>query len=400
MGAYMRFFSLLFVLGLQAAPAFAGGMISSGGDLLRDAHNPWWVKNTKIVRYCIEIDQSSISGPREQVEALVNQAFEYWKAEFARRLKMVAGKDNFNQVFNHIGVGTQQFIKTACNGAEGLRIQFGYGTLTAAQRELIPDLRSHLGLTVRTKYDEAQLKGSGFIYLASDQGANSYRGGPEMIERPWQYEFFLYAAIVHELGHVFGIPHIGEPYVSLMSEQFLETMLNKSFAETLKEIKVSGYPPLPYLFFPSNYFVHCSSAGFSPNVMSYFSLPAGTRCLHFGIDGDNKQIYVSASATPTSYAMIVGRFAQLDLEAEASIACTLYLTERQNVFPLSTQPFNVISGPLFIRKKGSATYFPLSGAPRVMHIDLNPRSSFSFVGLNNNRLETILSAPIQTIPHF
>ncbi|MEQ1877820.1 MAG: hypothetical protein ABL958_14350, partial [Bdellovibrionia bacterium] len=72
-----------------ASTLFAdGGMVSSGGDLLRDSHNPWWLGNTPIVRYCIEIDQPTVSASPQKIEEMVTRALEFWKTEFNRKLKI------------------------------------------------------------------------------------------------------------------------------------------------------------------------------------------------------------------------------------------------------------------------------------------------------------------------
>ena len=84
--------------------------------------------------------------------------------------------------------------------------------------------------------------------------------------------FSLYLAIVHELGHVFGIPHIGETY-SLMSERFIEFILNRAVAEPLKVWKVAGYTPVPFFFFPANYFVNCTKTGFAPSATKFLGIP-------------------------------------------------------------------------------------------------------------------------------
>src|SRR4051794_30919586 len=65
------------------APAPRGAWVSSGGELFKDANNPWFVKNTTTVHYCVNIDESSFSATREEAEVLVRKAIQYWKKEFA-----------------------------------------------------------------------------------------------------------------------------------------------------------------------------------------------------------------------------------------------------------------------------------------------------------------------------
>jgi hypothetical protein len=393
----MRVLSILMISFAQLA--HAGGMVTSGGDLLRNARNPWWVKNTASVNYCIEIDKKTISATEDAINDLVARALEYWKTEFARKLKLVKNKDVLNQYLNQIGVGIQDFKKINCNGSEDLRFKFGYGTLTPEQVAYMADIRSHVSAAVRTDYDDIHLKGKGFVYIASDIGPHSYAGGADLIQKPWQYDFFLYLAIVHELGHVFGLPHIGETY-TLMSEGFLEYILNEAVAESVKSIPVRGVTLIPFFFFPASYFVTCSKSGFPASAVNYFNIPAGTTCMHFVIDADNKQLLMYASPGTAFYpSTYLGGIRDLELDADFTIGITLFLTDAQTVFPKPPTPFHFMMGPMFVDKNGPANFYPLLGLARPLFVDLNSRS-FALVGTAGTKLEAMLKGRTEIIPHY
>jgi hypothetical protein len=383
---------------LLAPPALAGGMVSSGGQLLRDANNPWWVRNTAQVRYCVEVDRKSISAAPARVEELVAEALRFWRGEFTRTLKMVNQKAALNARFNEAGVGIQEFRRTECTGAEDLRFQLGYDTLTAEQREFIPDLSSHVSAAVRTGYDVARLRARGFVYVASDLGPYKFVAGPETVSTPWKHDILLYLALVHELGHVFGLPHIGETY-SLMSAQFLEMALSKPVAHSIQDLPVLGVPKGSFFFFPSNYFAHCSRDGFPERTAAFLELPPETRCLHFVVDGDEKRILVFAApgiGAPKAY---VGGIAELDLDAAVSLGITVYLSQKQAVF--APEPFlpRVAAGPMFVAKRGPGTFFPAAGAAKAVHVDLSSRA-FNLASVLDGSIRTVLSAPVDVVPHY
>lgn len=185
---------------LIAAPS-RGGWVSGGGDLIRDSQNPWFLHNTKEVEYCIEVDEAKFSAPRKVVEAKVEEALNFWKEDFRKAWTEDAPIK--------VSIATQDFIYGECKPETPLRFQFG--SLTEEQKEGIGDHERYVSLAVRTEYDPKNLRGKGFIYLAPDKGTSrpSRLNGPG---EPWKKggSYVLYWVLVHELGHVFGIPHKAE----------------------------------------------------------------------------------------------------------------------------------------------------------------------------------------------
>ena len=72
---------LLFLLLSMSQKSFSGGWTSSGGDLLHYSLNPWFVGNS-VVRYCVEIDESSFSLSKDHIKRMVAKAFEQWSLDF------------------------------------------------------------------------------------------------------------------------------------------------------------------------------------------------------------------------------------------------------------------------------------------------------------------------------
>lgn len=162
------------------------GWTSSGGELANDSRNPWWLENTPTVNYCIEVDTETSNASVERVDAAFQTAVAYWKREFTYGIG--------------VRVATQTFVRRSCDVSTiDLKIQVGAGTLDMLQRAFLGEQITNLvGISVRTSYDRANLRGRGFLYLRSDVDRQ---------DRPWSSTNRLNYALIHELGHIFGIPH-------------------------------------------------------------------------------------------------------------------------------------------------------------------------------------------------
>lgn len=186
---------------LSPFSCFAGWVSSGGGSLVSDSGNPWWVQNTKIVRYCIEIDTTSISAGRSAIEEAVIHGLNYWKteAEFVRQ--------SFPSTAQ---VANQEFRRQECSEDTELKIQFGSGTLSPQQVQYFGyRLPRIIGEAVRTEYDLVRLAGKGFVYFASDVGIHSNG------KKAWSSVALLKRMVIHELGHIFGLAHLDN---SIMAE--------------------------------------------------------------------------------------------------------------------------------------------------------------------------------------
>lgn len=194
-----KYIILTFAGILLSGQVLCNGWVSSGGDLVKDQNNPWWIANTPKVPYCIAHDSESFSASIETVTTMVQKAIQYWKDSFQHNTIV------FEHDF-HFKLATQDFQLVECSQSPPLIFKLGYGTLDPDEKQYIGEQFHHIGLAIRKEYDRKLLRSKGVIYLSSDQGPHQYADA-QSVKQAWKYEGLLYRILLHELGHVFGLTH-------------------------------------------------------------------------------------------------------------------------------------------------------------------------------------------------
>jgi len=374
---------------LTAVSCFAGGWGSSGGETFRDGHNPWFIQNTPVVKFCVKLDRSSFSADPATAERVVERALWYWIKEFK------LAKDVMQTHFD-VDVATQRFERVDCQSyadpGVDLTFQFGYGTLDARQREYLDDPRKYVGIAVRTEYDEVNLRGKGFVYISSDVGPNRFDAetigsSSPFVDRPWSYEGLLYRALAHELGHVFGIPHIGGSVTnvsvvhnekkntpSLMSEEYPEEIVRRD-----SYLAYAGPEELDSFFTPHTKFQECSLSSYA---VRFFKLAAEQKCVQvdFKINATSVEVELTSSASPAGVAQPLGSAHWTDWDKDGSkiniqIVVRERITSKQRVFKIPPGlPIDSLVGGALFGLDFPLTYAEPGGATRNIYFQLAPQS--------------------------
>lgn len=241
---------------LAATPtAKSDGWVSSGGDLIGDRNNPWWVNNTVEVSYCIAIDQATVTADANQIEKTFQEVTKWWKREFSD-FHAFYGPRQSEGPRREAQVAQQRFHRVECTENPQLRLLFGSGLLTREEREFLKDPASIISRAVRTGYSSKSLQGTGFIYFASETGEDALlkRMLPRRMPLPenlkgalWSRVEWLTLALLHEMGHAFGVPHLEGTF---MAERYLDRRAEGLQADNSDDRSVLDRVPPLFAPFP------------------------------------------------------------------------------------------------------------------------------------------------------
>ncbi len=206
-----------------------GGATSGGGYVYGYQSNPWFLGNVKTVRYCVDIDEGNFGPTRAQVEASIIRAIEMWKVAFAN--ESIFPKLEV-QPADILKLGTQDFQLAGCDES-GIDLRFQLGKLSPEQRKILVNPGKFVASAVQTAYDEEQMRGRGFIYVGAEKG-DLRPEADDLAEEFLRHhdQAVLDLILVHELGHVFGVPHQHNTNFP-MGENVCELLVTNKFRAVL-----------------------------------------------------------------------------------------------------------------------------------------------------------------------
>ncbi len=381
------FIWLVLVAGCQRSESFKAiqdapqGWVSSGGEIFDDSQNPWFLDNDQPIRYCVEVDTSTFSASPDEVRRQIRAAIDYWKNEFASYAQSGG---------QMISPPLTRFEESACEPSTDLRFQMGWGALSSQSIEYLSHLTPHVSLAVRTQYDRVKLRGKGLIYLASDQGERRYPQGETFIDRPWHHPGLLWRTLVHELGHVLGLPHFGH---GIMSAHYPERILKVEMHRDHLSVSHLG----SVLRIAESY-PNCSMDS-AEIARRWFAFPAEAQCLIMKIAPTAKdgplEVNFFALTVNGGKSQFLGQARSAKDSLEFSFVlegfATLFLPPEQQIFAIKTpeEKYKVLF--YWLTLDAELKYYPAgSGDPRELYLKVQP-NGYQLLSSDAGGIHSLLS---------
>jgi|GEM_PF-1624710 len=313
--------ALAFALFLNPLTALAAWS-SGGGHLFTDEQNPWFIENTPTVRYCVQIDEKNFGVEKDVALAALSKGLHFWKTQI-RKIK-------YEEPSFKARVGTQQFREVDC-GLEDITFKFGVLSPEEEKRlKSTDDFDSVIGIAIRTSYDRANLKAKGFVYISPQTGPLAPTG--EIDRKRWEYNegANLEIALIHELGHVFGMPHTRPN--TYMAENYLSRAFRPNHASWTADQSRSESNEM---FSPPTESVVLESCNVNPETATLiFGLKKTdtVQCVRVELDDRSNAKILHADSKDDAYELIGTITSPITLSTQPEFVVTLVVPSEQKVF--------------------------------------------------------------------
>lgn len=198
-------FSLIAVLTASAsAHARSGGIGDGGGEQVTAEINPWRVGPGPI-EYCIE-RAADFPQSKQVLSELVAETFSDWEAFFAKYQMNRPFQGNVAEVPKVTLPPSAREVPSCTDVKTQIRFLFGVKSNEALRYKSRYADRV-IGFAHRTNYDKSTFQGSGVVWISPHNFYEDHTGSLTNTFPDWTWRASLKHQLLHEVGHVFGMPH-------------------------------------------------------------------------------------------------------------------------------------------------------------------------------------------------
>lgn len=252
-------------------PVPGGGWSGNGGDLNKGSDNPWFL-GSEPVSYCI-LSTEDFPVNRTVLSDLVRDSFNLWKTFFQKYQMTQLSWPPMVQPDEHKSITfpdrkqrklSLNFTESHCDTPDTsvtlpenhLYFLFGVNTpLTDTWRQMNEE--SSLGMALRQSYNHHSYRNSGIVWVSPFSSD---------IKR-------MFHLILHETGHIFGMPH-DSVFVMSQDIAYMLTNTDRLSSDFFGMIESTFWP---YKLRPGDKAVLSSRRGFKDHKSNAFSRPGERR---------------------------------------------------------------------------------------------------------------------------
>lgn len=319
---------LLFAFEMALA---TGSTSSGGGSIHRDEGNPWFLENTWVVQYCIDLDEENFGVSTEDASRHVSEAIDDWVAAFKVADDAVYLEGELTP-FGQVRVATQKFVEVPCPEGGDLDLRFQLGKLTVSMKQEFKNPEDYIGIAIRTDYDRFELKGRGYVYLSPVSGPlkPDHEG---IYPNAWsEMDFLAFRAVLrHELGHVFGVSHSNH---TIMDETWPEKLVDERYVREVGSdiLRFEAHADLQRFIGHNNNW-HSEGCG-RKNPISIYSVfgltPQNDDCGYVYLQ--NRQLKILHRSAQDLFPKVIGSAYFDNSRANVTPMISVHLTKDQQVF--------------------------------------------------------------------
>lgn len=185
-------------------------MVIGGANKPKPEFGSVWFLGNKPIKVCIE-QESGFPFSKEEVTSTFKGAFHQWVNYIIERKAEDWSRGERPKDAKYIT--KEILLQSNCDDQTELTLTLGFDTRNDIQNDS-KALSEPISYANRVSYDLENGRGKGYIWISKQH---------EFWKRTSHKDDGLYAIFLHELGHVFGVPHI---HGTIMSDSFIGNLIS------------------------------------------------------------------------------------------------------------------------------------------------------------------------------